>query len=126
MVILQRAASAVLSIIIAAALCGRAHGADGDTRADARCVVVGLRLASMAEPQSHAAGVVMATYYLGRLGVRSSSTESEQLVEAEARRMKSVEFQSELGRCEQNLVTEGQEIQKMAGDLSAIERGETR
>jgi hypothetical protein len=125
-VILEWALSVIFGILLAASFCEKTYGADGDTSADARCVVVGLRMASMADPQSHAAGVVMATYYLGRLGARSSNTESEQLIESEAQRITSSEFQIELGRCEQDLVREEQEIQKITADLSRKERGETR
>src|SRR5690349_6050915 len=85
---------------------------------DVRCVVVGLRMAEMNEPQKRAAGTMLALYYLGRLDVRSTDSELEGLVEREAETMTQASFRANAARCGKQLTLKGQEIQKIGADLS--------
>lgn len=84
---------------------------------DVRCVVVGLRMAEMSEPQRRAAGTMLALYYLGRLDVRSSDSELEGLIEREAEGMTQAAFRANAVRCGKALTLKGQEIQKIGTDL---------
>jgi hypothetical protein len=122
--ILDWVVATIACIVLVAGFCGEAYASDSETSADVRCVVVGLRMANMTAQQSRAAGIVMATYYLGRLGSRSSHAEIEQLIESEAQKMTSEEFQTNVTRCGRALAAEGQEIQKITADLLRKGRGE--
>lgn len=111
-------ATILVVIVLALSLCGRAHASDRQTISDADCVVVGMRIVQMTEPQQRTAGLLLATYYLGRLDVRLPAADSERLIESEARKMTVAEFRANATRCGKVLTLRGQELQKIDDDLT--------
>lgn len=98
---------------LALALFGRAAASDGQTIADVRCVVVGIRMIEMTAPQQRAAGMMLAVYYLGRLDAGSQYAHTDRLIEQEARKMTSTEFRADAVRCGEALQSKGAEIQRI-------------
>lgn len=117
----------LIAWVLGALASGVALGSDAVNSyavSDARCVVVGLRMAEMNEPQQRAAGTMLALYYLGRLDVRSPDSQLEKLVETEAEKMTQAEFRANAVRCGKALTLKGQEIQKIGADLSNNEQSD--
>jgi hypothetical protein len=66
---------------------------------------------------------MLAVYHLGRLDSRAPDAEVEGLIEKEAEKMTAAEFRANAVRCGKALTLKGQEIQKIASDLSRNAQG---
>lgn len=85
----------------------RAYAADREELADVRCVVVAMHMATLSNPQQRSAGVMIATYYLGRLDGRASQMDVELLIEEEANKMTPADLRSDAVRCGSALKKKG-------------------
>ena len=99
-------------------LCGSAHGADAESVADARCIVVAMKMSNEPAPTQQSAAMMTLLYYLGRLDARGSELDTENLIEKEAAKMTAAELRAEAVRCGAALTEKGQEIQKVGRDLA--------
>ncbi|MGH8290948.1 MAG: hypothetical protein ACREV7_18365 [Steroidobacteraceae bacterium] len=105
--------------------CEIARASDQQMVADVSCVVVGMRMIQMAAPQQRAAGLMVATYYLGRLDGRAPDAVVRRLIEREAASMTVAAFRANATRCGKALTAKGQEIEKIAANLSSKEQSGT-
>ena len=101
----------------------KVRATDHEALADARCIVVAMKLATLNDPQQRSAGVMLTIYYLGRLDGRSLHTDTERLMEQQARKMTSAELRSDAVRCEMVLTRKGQEMVRIGADLSHKSQG---
>jgi hypothetical protein len=95
---------------------------EAETIADVRCVVVGTRLAQMADPTQRSAGMMLSMYYIGRLDGRVPKLDLEELLIKELSMMTTSDYGSEAKRCGGALQTRGQEIARIGKDL--VEKGQ--
>jgi hypothetical protein len=93
-----------------------------DTVADARCVVIGLKIAGMVDASRQSAGTMLALYYIGRLEGRVPELEIEDLIVNEVQKMMPSEFDAETKRCGLGLSKKGLEITKIGNDVAERER----
>ena len=78
---------------------------------DVRCAVVGIKISTMTGTAPQKSGVLLATYYFGRLdGQGLSAREIERRILAEANRMTDVDFVAEVQRCGAVLAEKGDQI----------------
>jgi hypothetical protein len=123
-VVVRKYVTAILaSVGIFIGLCKSVYASDQQAVADVRCVVVGMRMLQLTEPQQQTAGMMLAVYHLGRLDSRAPDAEVEGLIEKEAEKMTAAEFRANAVRCGKALTLKGQEIQKIASDLSRNAQG---
>jgi hypothetical protein len=111
----------VASILCIALACGsflRADATDRRALSDARCVVVGLRLAEKGAPDQRVAGTMLAVYYLGRLDSQAAGADVEALIAREAEKMTPLDLRANSVRCGKAIAAKGQEIQNIGADLS--------
>lgn len=114
----RSAVTILVGIALSLGLCGRAYASGQQWIGDVDCVVVGLRMVQMTEPQQRTTGLLLATYYLGRLDERLPDADSERLIESEAGKMTVAEFRANATRCGEALTLKGRELQKLAADLT--------
>jgi len=81
-------------------------------------------MTQMSAAQQRDAGMMLATYYLGRLDGQLQDAEGERLIELEATKMTSAEFRANAIRCGKALTAKGQEIQNITAALSRKETTE--
>ena len=93
---------------------------DANTTADARCVIVGARLAASADPNERERAGLLMIYYIGKLDGRASGFDLKNLIVGEAARMTAVEYDSELRRCGEALTLKGHEITVIGNDLMRL------
>ena len=98
------------------------HSPRADTIADTRCVVIGLKLAGVADASRQSAGTMLMLYYIGRLEGRVPELDLENLIVKEISRMMPSEFDSETKRCGLGLSEKGREITKIGNDIAEHER----
>lgn len=97
-----------------------AHADDDKVRADARCVIVGGRLASSSDINERTRANLMVVYYIGKLDGRYPKMDLESLVVNEASHVTSAELESEAQRCIQALVRKGQQITRLGNELKKL------
>ena len=68
-------------ILLGISSIAKVRATDHEVLADARCVVVAMKMATLNNPQQRSTGVMLAIYYLGRLDGRSLHTDTERLIE---------------------------------------------
>jgi len=95
---------------------------DVETSADVRCLVVGLRIAGMADATQRSAGLMLSMYYIGRLDTHVPKLDLEDLLLKEVSSMTAADYGSEAKRCGASLTDKGQEITRIGKDL--VERGQ--
>jgi len=110
--------SIMVSLALTMGLCDKSYASDPQSLADVRCVVVGMRMIEMAAPDQRAAGMMIATYYFGRLDSSLPDDGGERLIELEAVKMTLAEFRTNAARCGEAIQKKGQEIQKIGAILS--------
>lgn len=116
----------VAFVVLAVLPISRTHAADRQTVADVHCVVVAMHMATLSTPRQRSAGVMIATYYLGRLDGRSPHLDIERLIEEEAKKMTPTQLQSDAVRCGRALREKGQEMVRISADLSKGAPGLTK
>jgi hypothetical protein len=114
-----------LSCVLASALTLlslQARAQDAEIIADVRCVIVGIRLAGMADPSQESAGTMLSLYYIGRLDGRAPKLDVEDLMIREISRMTTQDFASESKRCGASLTEKGRQITSIGKAMN--ERGQ--
>lgn len=101
----------------------KVRATDHEVLSDARCVVVAMHMATLHNPQQRSTGVMLAIYYLGRLDGRLLHTDTDRLIEDEAKKMTPAELRSDAIRCGKVLTRKGQEMMRIGADLSHKSQG---
>jgi hypothetical protein len=101
----------------------RLYAADAQTDADARCIVVAMRMASMGTAVQRAAGMMVAMYYFGRLDDRAPHVDVERLIENEANKMTVLELRANAARCGKALREKSNEFSKIGDALAQQAKG---
>jgi len=111
-------------ILILFAVLARAQGhlPRAETTADARCVIIGIKLAGMADASRQSAGTMLTLYYIGRLEGRLPKLDLEELIVKEITTMMPDEFDSETKRCGLGLTEKGRQITTIGSDIAERER----
>jgi hypothetical protein len=89
--------------------------------ADARCVIVALRLGEIRDASVQMAGLTIAYYYLGRLDALSPKPDLEELIVNEGGKMTVDDIKSESVRCGSEFKEKAKELQVVGQHLT--ERG---
>ena len=100
----------------------QARAQDVETVSDVRCVVIGMRLAGMADASQQSAGLMLSLYYIGRLDGRVPMLNLEDLMIKELSKMTSSDYNSEAKRCGASLTDKGQQIARIGKEMT--ERGQ--
>jgi hypothetical protein len=93
-----------------------------EASADARCVVIGLNIAGMADASRQSAGTMLALYYIGRLEGRVPKLDLEHFILGQMAGMAPSDFESEARRCGLGLSEKGQEITKIGNAIAKHEQ----
>jgi hypothetical protein len=83
---------------------------------DLRCLLVGMRLSTVTDPQQKSAGLMLTSYFYARLE-QTATKELEDDLAKEAFDMSPSDFKFELGRCSGILKEKGQVIKALGADL---------
>lgn len=97
-----------------------AQTTDVSMTADARCVIVGARLAASTDPSQKDRATMLIVYYIGKLDGRASGLNLERLIVDQAVHMTSADYPTELLRCSEALAVEGQEITRIGNELTKL------
>jgi hypothetical protein len=100
----------------------QARSQGGDTTADVRCVVAGIKYLGLPNSAQHSAGMMLVLYYLGRLDGHMPKLEVEDLIVKESARMAAADFDPEAKRCGDGITVRGQLIGQMGKEM--IERAQ--
>jgi len=95
-------------------------GANDDTSADVRCVVVAFGLVQSPDPQIKALATGASLYFVGRIRGRSPGLDLEAAIVKQVGAMAPEDMRDELQRCSSELKVEGGKLQVMGADLKAL------
>lgn len=95
----------------------QASAQDAETIADIRCLIVGVKLAGMADPAQRLTGTMASLYYVGRLDGRVPTLDIEDLIIKEIAVMTTSDYGSEAKRCGASITDKGQEITRIGNDM---------
>lgn len=95
-----------------------APSADARNIADVRCVVVGMKMAELADAKAKSSGTLLALYYIGRLDGRAPGLDLEAQILSQMKSLSPAEYKSEAQRCGAELQAEGQKITAIGEDLN--------
>lgn len=113
----------VVSIVASTYVAGAAfaplpsHATDHDAVADARCVIVASRMVTLPDAQQRGAGMLLAMFYLGRLGARHGYADVRRLILEEAKSMTVADLRSAAMRCGKALQEEGGRLSQIDGEI---------
>jgi hypothetical protein len=86
--------------------------------ANARCVIVALRLGEIRDASVQMAGLTIAYYYLGRLDALSPKPDLEELIAKEGAKMTADDIKSESVRCGSEFKEKAKELQVVGQHLT--------
>lgn len=110
--------------IVLAGLCvllpAYAQAPQGDTIADVRCVIVGMKLGGSGNSTQQTAGMMTALYYIGRIDGREPALDMEVLLTKEFVKMTAADLSREASRCGSHLTEKGKEITKIGEHMTEL------
>ena len=92
-------------------------GVGSDPIDDVRCVVVGMRISSLADRDQRSAGLMTELFFLGGLDSIVPRPDIRSLIVKVSEEMTTVEFKSEAVRCGKVLSEKGQELQDVSDEI---------
>jgi len=108
----------ILTCVLAAS--GRAGAANARTVGDVQCIVVGARLSDSADQKQRLSGVMLVTYFLGRIDGRSPNADLEKMIEREAKKMNTSDFAKAARRCGTEFSARGVELVRIGKALEQL------
>ena len=101
-----------------------AASSDAQNIADVRCVVVGMKMAELADTKVKSSGTLLALYYIARLDGRVPGLDLEGQIMNQIKAMTSADYQSEALRCGAELQAKGQKITAIGEALNKRQQQE--
>ena len=99
-----------------------AQAPQGETFADLRCVIVGMKIGGTGNSTQQSAAMMSILYYIGRIDGRDPGLDIEVTLAKEFIKMTPANFGLEATRCGNHLTKRGKEITKMGEDMTELGR----
>jgi hypothetical protein len=111
----------ILLLLAAVASFSPAQAEDVPSSADIRCLMIGMRMSAVADPNQRTGGNMLAIYYFGRLE-KFSPKQLEEAILKESLSVKPEDFLADSSRCGKILMEKGHVITQIGDDL--VRRGQ--